>query len=107
MGRHQKTVTAFHDTGSLCKIIDLGPPPDVQDLTVDPASEPMGRDEEGYARYDASGTLDLKSRFKKLTHLTNDHHGRVWIAMERAFMRMDRTGMILQTSSRLTARIRL
>ena len=92
----QKTVTAFNDTGSLCKVIDLGAHPDVQDLTVDPASGDLWvAMKKALLRYDASGTLMFEVDIKKLAYLTSDHHGGVWIAADKNLLRMDQTGLIL------------
>jgi ligand-binding sensor domain-containing protein len=74
----QKTLTALHDAGSLCKVIDLGPHLDVQDLTVDPASGDLWvAMKKVLQRYDASGTRIVEVEIKKLTYLADDHHGGV------------------------------
>ena len=92
----QKTVTALNDTGSLCKVINLGAHPDVQDLAVDPATGDLWvAMKKVLLRYDASGTLVFEVDLKKLAYLASDHHGGVWIAADKNLLRMDRTGMIL------------
>ena len=92
----QKTITAFHDTGSLCKVIDLGAHADLQDLTVDPATGDLWvAMKEALRRYDAGGSLIFEADLKKLAYVTSDHHEGVWIAADKRLMRMDRTGVIL------------
>jgi ligand-binding sensor domain-containing protein len=92
----QKTVTALHDTGNLCKVVDLGPRPDVQDLAVDPDSGDLWvAMKKVLQRYDARGALMFEVDMKKLAYITSDHHGGVWGVADKRLMRIDRTGSIL------------
>ena len=92
----KKTVTAFNDTGSLCKIIDLGAHPDVQDLAVDPVSGDLWvAMKKVLLRFDPNGTLMFEVDIKKLAYLTSDHRGGVWIAADKNLMRIDHTGLVL------------
>ncbi len=92
----QKTVTAFNDSGSLCKVIDLGAHPDVQDLAVDPVSGDLWvAMKKALLRFDPRGALMFEVDIKKLGYLTGDHHRGVWIAADKNLMRMDDTGHVL------------
>jgi hypothetical protein len=92
----QKTAYALNDTGGLCRRLDLGAHPDVQDLAVDPDSGDIWVAlKKVLRRYDASGTLALEVELGKVSALANDHRGGVWIAADKRLMRLDRTGVVL------------
>jgi RHS repeat-associated protein len=92
----QKIVKALHDTGSTCKAIDLGPHPDVQDITVDPDSGGLWVVmKKGLRRYDADGTLMLEADIDKAAALASDYQGGIWVAADKSLMRLDRTGRVL------------
>jgi len=92
----QKTVNALHDTGSSCKVIDLGPHADVQDIAVDPDSGDLWvAMKTVLQRYDGSGTLRFAVDIDKLAHLTSDDRGGAWVATDKRLMHVDGTGLML------------
>jgi RHS repeat-associated protein len=92
----QKTVNAIDDTGAVCKVIDLGPHPDVEDLAVDPGSGDLWVAlKKILKRYDASGTPMFEADIDKVACLAGDHQGGAWIATDKRLMRLDRSGLVL------------
>ncbi|HSF33186.1 MAG TPA: RHS repeat-associated core domain-containing protein, partial [Candidatus Tectomicrobia bacterium] len=92
----QKTVNALDDTGTVCKVIELGRHFDVENLAVDPGSGDLWVAlEKVLRRYDASGTLMFEIDIEKVGYLAGGPHGGAWIGTDKRLMRLDRSGVML------------